>query len=210
MKTVYNKAEGITMNASLDFGSCDSITHEFEYLMDTSETMWDVNMTYFYRVTDDKYIQLAFKMNGGSLRISAQFKLLFQNLKANIIFIVKEHIEAHLPYHGFPTFQKSVVFSEQEFNRIIQTMSDEKRAIIALAKAKETPIIQYLKAQGVTCEPSGNNPNSWQANCPCGSQHFIMIVTTEDTWGCGYCKRKGKLPELKKWIQELQIKKDQN
>ncbi len=210
MKTVYNKAEGITMNASLDFGSCDSITHEFEYLMDTSETMWDVNMTYFYRVTDDKYIQLAFKMNGGSLRISAQFKLPFQNLKDNIIFIVKEHIEAYLLYQGYPIFQKSDVFTEQEFNAIIKSMSDEKRAIIELAKAKETPIIQYLKAQNIPCEPSGNNPNSWVANCPCGGQHFIMIVTTEDTWGCGYCKRKGKLPELKKWIQELQIKKDQN
>ena len=36
-----------------------------------------------------------------------------------------------------------------------------------------------------------------------------MNVTKEDDWGCGYCKRKGKLPELKAWMQEIKIKEDQ-
>jgi len=209
MKTVHTKQEGVTMNSRLDFGDIKTITNEFEYLMDTTETMWEVQFKYFYRITDDNYIQLAFKMDGGELKLSAQFKLRSKHLKENIIFIVKEHIEVHQPYEGYPEFEKSAVFTEQEFNTIIQTMIDEKQAIIEQAKAKQTPLIAYLRTKQLFPRPTGNNPNSWIAKCPCGGQHYIMIVTTTDTWGCGYCRRKGGIAELESWLQEIKIKKDQ-
>lgn len=209
MKTVFTKEEGIKMNSSIDFGSCEAVIHEFEYLMDTIETMWDIDVKYFYRVTDDNYIQLATKFDDGELLLSAQFKLRFKNLKENIIFIVKENIEAYLPYEGFPVFQKSTIFSEDEFDGIIQKMKDEKLAVMEQAKLNQTPLINFLREQNLFPRPTGNNPNSWAANCPCGGNHFIMVVTKEDEWGCGYCKRKGKLPELKQWLQEIKIKKDQ-
>jgi hypothetical protein len=178
--------------------------------MDTTETMWDIDVKYFFRVTDDNYIQLAIKFDGGELEISAQFKLRFENLYENINFILKGHIEAHLPYQGMPVFQKSKLLTKHEFARIIKAIQDEKLAITEQAKSNETPLIEYLRLQNLSPEPSGNNPNSWMANCPCGGQHHIYVVTTEDTWGCGYCKRKGKLPELKIWLAEIKIKKDQN
>ena len=207
MKTVFTKEEGIKMNSSLDFGSCETIINEFEYLMDTTESMWDFDIKYFYRVTDDNYIQLACKIDGGELQFSAQFKLRYENLKENIIFIIKEHIEAHLPYEGFPIFENSVVFTEQEFNAIIQTMKDEKLLIIEQAKSKETPIIDYLRGQDLFPRPTGNNPNSWVAKCPSGGNHHIMIVTKEDIWGCGYCNKKGNQKDLEKWLWELDQKK---
>ena len=209
MKTVFTKGEGIKMNSSIDFGNVSSIINEFEYLMDTTETMWVIDIKYFYRITDDNYIQIAYEMDGGELQFSAQFKLRYENLKENLIFIIKEHIEAHLPYEGFPTFVNSVVFTKKEFNDIIKTMKDEKLFIIGQAKSKKTPIIDYLRAQDLFPRPTGNNPNSWVAKCPSGGNHHIMIVTKEDEWGCGYCKQKGKLPELKTWLQEIKIKKDQ-
>jgi len=209
MKTVFTTQEGVKMNSKLYFGNTKSISHEFENLMDTSESMWDVQCQYFYRVTDDKYIQLARTVKGSNLNIIAQKKLKHQHLKDNIISIVKMNMDVRLPYDGFPCFEKSDVFTEAEFNSIIDTIKAEKNAIIAETERRETPIIRYLKAVDIPTHPSGNNPNSWVANCPCGGQHHIYIVTIEDTWGCGYCKRKGKLPELKQWIQEIRIKKDQ-
>lgn len=209
MKTVFSNLEGVKMNSKLDFGDTKDIITEFIYLMDTTESLWDAEFRYFYRITDDKYIQLAYSLEGGDLKIIAQFKLRYKNLIDNITFIVKENIEAHLPFDGFPIFEKSTVFSEQEFNNIIQGIKNEKDAIRENAKAKETPIIHYLRAQKLNPRPTGNNPNSWVANCPCGGQHFIMVVTTDDEWGCGYCRRKGKMPELEKWIQEIKVKKDQ-
>jgi hypothetical protein len=209
MKTVFNKVEGIKMNASLDLGSCEHITDEFEYLMATTETMWDLDVAYFYRVTDDHYIQLAHNFDGSALELNAQFKLRFKTLKENIIFIVSEHIEAYLPYHGFPVLQKSEILTEQEFVSIIQTIKHEKRTQSEQAKKNQTPLIDYLGDQNLNPKPSGNNPYSWVANCPNGGNHFILIVTKTDTWGCGYCRQKGKLPELKAWIENIKIKKDQ-
>ena len=209
MKIVFIKEEGIQMNSSIDFGSCKSIVNEFVYLMDTIETMWNIDVTYFYRITDDNYIQLATKFDEGDLQISAQFKLRFENLKENIIFIVKENIEAYLPYEGFPLFENSVVFTKQEFNNIIKIMTDEKHAIIEQAKTHQTLLIDFLRAQKLNPRPTGYNPNSWVAKCPCGGNHQIMVSTLHDEWGCGYCKRKGKIPELEKWLQEVKIKEDQ-
>ena len=209
MKTVFTKEEGVIMNSRLDFGDTKDIVNEFQYLMDNTEFMWDAEFKYFYRITDDNYIQLAYRLNGGELQLSAQFKLRFKNLKENIIFIVKENIEAHLPYEGFPVFEKSTVFTEQEFNGIIQTIKDEKDAIIKQAKAIQTPLIDYLREKSLNPRPTGYTPNSWVAKCPCGGNHQIMVSTLYDEWGCGYCNREGKIPELEKWLQEVKIKEDQ-
>ena len=80
MKTVFSTQEGVKMNSELDFGDTIRIISEFEYLLDTTEIMWGCQMQYFYRVTDDNYIQLALKIEGGELQLSAQFKLRYENL----------------------------------------------------------------------------------------------------------------------------------
>lgn len=209
MKVVYDTREGVKMNSTLDFGTCEAILDEFEYLMNTVETMWDIDLKYFYRITDDNYIQLAQKHDDSELQIRAQYRLKYENLKENIIFIVKQSIEAYLPYEGFPRFESSKMFTEQEFNSIIQTMKDEKLAIIEQAKANETPLIVYLKEKKLNPRPTGNNPKSWSAKCPNSENHQIMIVTDKDEWGCGYCKRKGHLTELISWLQEIKNIKQQ-
>ena len=209
MKTVFTKEEGVIMNSSLDFGDTKDIADEFHYLIDTVEFWLEFDVKYFYRITDDNYIQLAYKMDGNELQLSAQFKLRYEDLKENIAFIVKENIEVHSPYEGYPVFEKSDLLTEREFNGIIQAISDAKESIIKQAKAIQTPLIDYLREQKLNPRPTGNNPNSWVANCPCGGNHFIMVVTIDDKWGCGYCRRKGELPELKMWLQELKIKEDQ-
>ena len=36
-----------------------------------------------------------------------------------------------------------------------------------------------------------------------GNHHlFISISPEKEEWGCGYCKRKGGIEELKQWISE--------
>jgi hypothetical protein len=200
MKTVFTKEEGVKMNSKLDFGSTEDIADEFQYLMDTLETMFDEEFQYYYRVTDDDYIQLAYVYHNCLLKIIAQFKLKFKELKENITFIVRENIEAHLLYDGFPVFEKSTVFTEREFNKIIQDIKDEKDSFIELAKRNETPLIQYLKEQKLYPRPTGNNQHSWVAKCPSGGNHKIIVSTLNDEWGCGYCNKGGEISGLKKWL----------
>tara|TARA_R110002012_G_scaffold265939_1_gene449415 strand:- start:16373 stop:17074 length:702 start_codon:yes stop_codon:yes gene_type:complete len=209
MKTVFTKKEGVKMNSDLDFGTTIDIFNEFHYLMDTTESMWDIDFKYFYRVTDDNFIQIAYRMDEGELELSAQFKLRYKNFKENIIFIIRRLIEAHLPYKGFPVYENSTLFTKEEFDGIIQTMKAEKRAIIEQAKANQTPLIYYLKKQNLDPQPTGNSVNSWTTKCPSGGNHHLMVSPLSDEWGCGYCKGKGKIPELEKWLQNIKIKEDQ-
>ena len=99
-------------------------------------------------------------------------------------------------------FERSPLFNEEEYEAIIQSILSEKKAYSDKAKETITPLITYLEEQGLHPRPSGNSAVSWIANCPGSRNHFIRLVTTTDEWGCGYCKRMGKLPELKAWISE--------
>jgi len=35
-------------------------------------------------------------------------------------------------------------------------------------------------------KPTDFNEDSWTASCPSGGNHFIMVTTLKDEWGCGY------------------------
>jgi len=73
----------------------------------------------------------------------------------------------------------------------------------ALAKelAKTSPILEAAMACG-NLRPAGQNTTAWMANCPCGGQHWIMISTESNSFGCGYCRRKGGPEELRRFCEE--------
>jgi hypothetical protein len=67
------------------------------------------------------------------------------------------------------------------------------------------PIILFCEEKNLYPEPEDHSPDSWKANCPSGRQHHIMISTSSPSshcWGCGYCKKKGGLEELKQWVEK--------
>ena len=209
MKTVFTTKEGVKMNSQLDFGNTANIKDEFHFLMTTYETIFEEEFDYFYRITDDGYIQLAYSYNNSKLSIKAQYKLKFQNKKENIISIVSNLIEANYLHDGYPTLKDSVIFTQLEFDKIISDIKAPKTILKEKAKQKITPLITFLEEQQLHPMPTGCNENSWTAKCPSGGNHFLQVVTTNDQWGCGYCKRKGGKEELEKWLQERKSIKDQ-
>ena len=86
---------------------------------------------------------------------------------------------------------------------MIEKLKNEKRLIYEKTKTNQTPLIKYLKEQGLDPTPSETNVGSWVAKCPNAQKHFIKITTKNDQWGCGYCQKKGGLQELQNWINQL-------
>ena len=209
MKTVFTTQEGVKMNSELDFGSTATIKNEFHFLMTTYETLFDEEFDYFYRITDEGYIQLAYSYYNDELQIKVQYKLQFDSKKEDIIHAVHQLIEANHLYNGYPTLKDSVVFTQLEFDTIISDIKTPKIIEKAKATQKITPLITFLEQQQLHPKPTGFNENSWTANCPSRGNHFIQVVTTNDQWGCGYCKRKGGIEELEKWLQERKSIEDQ-
>jgi len=100
MKTVFTTQEGVKMNSQLDFGSTENIRNEFQFLMTTYETIFEEEFDYFYRITPDSYLQLAYSYPKSKLEIKAQYKLQFDSKKKDIIFIIKQYIDANQLYNG--------------------------------------------------------------------------------------------------------------
>jgi hypothetical protein len=209
MKTVFTTQEGVKMNSQLDFGSTEKIKNEFQFLMTTYETQFEEEFDFYYRITDDNYLQLAYSYHHSELEIKVQFKLQFDTKKEDIIYAVQQLIEATHLYDGYPTLKDSGIFTQQEFDKIISDIKIPKTIEKAKATQKITQLISFLEQQQLNPKPTGFNENSWTASCPSGGNHFIQIVTTNDQWGCGYCKRKGGKEELEKWVQERKSLKDQ-
>ena len=204
MKTVFTTQEGVKMNSQLDFGNTAKIKNEFQFLMTTYETLFDEEFDYFYRITDDNYFQLAFSYHNSELEINVQYKLQFDTKKEDTIYAVHQLIEANHLFIGYPTLKDSVIFTQQEFDKIISDIKVPKTIEKEKAKQKTTPLISFLEQQQLHPKPTGFNEDSWTASCPSGGNHFIMVTTLKDEWGCGYCRKKGTILDLKKWIKELE------
>ena len=109
--------------------------------------------------------------------------------------------------YGWPYFIKSELISSDEFNQSLQqgihNIKNRKNQI--KESGKHHPIILFCEEKNLYPEPEDHSPDSWKANCPSGRQHHIMISTSSSSnhsWGCGYCKKKGGLEELKQWVEK--------
>jgi 6-pyruvoyl-tetrahydropterin synthase len=204
MKKPMIRKEGVKMNDSLNFENYAAVRHQFHFVLETIETAWGLYIQYHYRITEDKYIQIAVSVEDDAPQIRAQYQLKYSSVKENIKFVITEMFDANLLFNGYPQFHKSNTFSEKEFkNDLIEKLKNEKRLIYEKTKTNQTPLIKYLKEQDLEPNPSETNVGSWVAKCPNGQKHFIMITTKNDQWGCGYCKKKGGLQDLQNWINQL-------
>ena len=70
------------------------------------------------------------------------------------------------------------------------------------ARENETEIINVARELGLQPEPAGTGPVQWYANCPGRRGHRLMITTSDDQFGCGYCSVRGGVGELRAWVAE--------
>jgi hypothetical protein len=106
-------------------------------------------------------------------------------------------------FKGEPFDFRSEIFSVAELNLMLKKGKEnsiEKRKE-AVRIASENELINYCKLKNLMPEPTGDGVNNWQASCPSRRGHQIMISTTSNEWGCGYCGKKGKLIDLINWIE---------
>ena len=69
------------------------------------------------------------------------------------------------------------------------------------ALANQTEIVHVARELGLNPEPAGIGPVQWWARCP-GKNHQLMITTSSNTFGCGYCQRKGGPAELRSFVAD--------
>jgi hypothetical protein len=106
-------------------------------------------------------------------------------------------------FYGEPLYKSSEIFSKEEFEKMMKRGIEimDEREQVAKNENLDNDIIKYCLSKNLNPEPEGSSPTNWKANCPSGGQHYIMISTKSNEWGCGYCREKGNLDDLKKWYE---------
>ena len=70
------------------------------------------------------------------------------------------------------------------------------------ARENETEIIHVARELGLHPQPAGTGPVQWYARCPGARWHQIMITTSDDQFGCGYCRVRGGVEELREFADK--------
>ncbi|MDP2060214.1 MAG: hypothetical protein U1C58_06430 [Flavobacteriaceae bacterium] len=206
MKTVFTQREGVSVNSSFDFGSTEGISHEFNLLLKIFENHWKLNISYYYRTTDDGFIQLATQDDEKKLHIIAQIKLKFEHLKSDKLNVLFHNFMAQRSEEFKPTFLSSPILTPEEFSKVLYLLDERRFKNIQQAKikAQENGFIEYLQKEGFKPQPDGCTEYTWTALCPNGEgRHLISVSTHDDSWHCPLCEKKGNQEAFDKWQREV-------
>ena len=69
------------------------------------------------------------------------------------------------------------------------------------ARKQKAPIIETARRLRLGPEPTCTSPVAWQARCP-GANHYLYISSASNSFGCGWCRRKGGPEELEAFAVE--------
>lgn len=134
-----------------------------------------------------------------------QFPLKFrgQGIKTELEHFLINLMSYRTNFIGRPEYRESEIFTIDEFNGMLEkaiSLMDERDNLAKQLHASNE-LIKFCREIGLNPQPAGTGPANWKANCISGGSHFLMISTESNTWGCGYCRKKGGIEELKEWHQ---------
>lgn len=102
---------------------------------------------------------------------------------------------------GWPQgFEEAGLLDEAAFKAIVAGIEAELKANADEAAASETEIVRAARELGLHPVPTGKGPTHWYARCP-GTQHQLLIGAGSGQFGCGYCKVKGGVMELREFVE---------
>jgi hypothetical protein len=87
------------------------------------------------------------------------------------------------------------------FDSLIGRIENESKENRRKAQSAETQIVTVARGLGLSPQPTGDSPSHWSARCP-ETNHVLFIDAAENSFGCGWCRRKGGLEELRAFVEE--------
>ena len=96
-------------------------------------------------------------------------------------------------------FMAPGLLTQEDFQKVINEVREEQEGYAEQAMANESEIVRVARELGLQPYPSGTGPHSWFARCP-RTNHTLMISSSSDQFGCGYCKMKGGPRELQEFV----------
>ncbi len=115
--------------------------------------------------------------------------------------LVARLFRARVGFYWPERFIAGGIVEKAAYQRVVRDLKRELERSEREARARETEIIRTAQELGLHPRPSGTGPDSWYANCP-GKNHPLYITATAESFGCGWCKRKGGVEDLRTFVEE--------
>lgn len=93
------------------------------------------------------------------------------------------------------------LLTRDDYEAIVERLDADLASNREAAEAKTPAIIEVARELGLSPSALGTGSDHWSANCP-GTGHTLMIGGDSETFGCGYCRRKGDAEELRRFVAE--------
>lgn len=170
------------------------------FLLETLETIFDASI-YLYLIDGKK---LFYKTSKAGNYKETGYKIEFNSEinKKSIYNFVKGYFTYRIRWDGEPRFNSQGYMNQDDFESIILEVKKEIKDSKKEGLKTANHFTEYLKLQSLDPRPSGDNKYLWLANCPfSGGSHFMHISTETNTFGCGWCKRKGGQKDLKNYLK---------
>jgi len=87
------------------------------------------------------------------------------------------------------------------FENLVGRIEEELKANREKSRSRKTGIIMVARKLGLLPQPTGTDPGFWQTRCP-GTGHPLYINAAVNEFGCGWCRRKGGIKELRAFVNE--------
>lgn len=99
--------------------------------------------------------------------------------------------------HVWPdAYREGPLITDADHQRIVGELEAEIGRHRREAEAQsQAPVIVMARKLGLRPEPAGVSPSAWYADCP-GKAHRLMVSSSSNEFGCGYCRVKGGTNEL--------------
>jgi TPR repeat protein len=107
-------------------------------------------------------------------------------------------------------FLAAGIISESAYNNLVKRIEQELEKNSRKARETETEIIKVARELGLYPKPTGKGPSHWYANCPGKihgktGNHVLFINAATNSYGCGWCRRKGGVGELRAFVVERKL-----
>ena len=157
----------------------------------------------YYKINEHTLYLLKIDQQDHSIKeLVIPLNLNLTTIDAILTYFLKEQFFKNVFFgEGKLIYEKSEQFSEDYFNSIQKELNDAYRQKIKLIEdaAKNNDLINFCRTIHLQPTPDGIHATNWTAQCLSKGNHHLLLSTVTNEWGCGYCRKKGGLPELKEW-----------
>ncbi|RLE19767.1 MAG: hypothetical protein DRJ65_19685 [Acidobacteria bacterium] len=165
----------------------------------------EIPVSTYLRQTETRYELWTEWEDGCGVVVSIPKK---SSLKASPGVLFDHYFRSIAGFERPGTFLRSGLVTEPEYTQIYATIKFEREAARREALESRTEIVDVAEELGLHPRPTGGGADQWMADCP-GTKHHLYVVSSTNSFGCGYCRRKGGANELRAFVEDRRIKDKQ-